>query len=941
MKKYLTSKTFLFFLLLLSFVSSTNAQLYFFGRNKVQYEKFEWKILRTENFDIYYYDDLDEIARIGAYHAEEAYKKLQVDFNNVITRRIPLIFYNTHLHFQQTNVTPGFIPEGVGGFFEFMKGRVVIPFAGDLSQFRHVIRHEMVHVAMMNKLFRIKTDHRLPAEAQPPLWFIEGIAEFLSTEWDAQAEMVLRDAVLNNYFVGIQEMYKIHGTFLMYKVGQAFLEYVAEKYGEQKVTQMIDNVWMFTSFNKVIEFTLGKTLEEIDKEWMEYVKKKYYPLLKDFSMISAESEMITEDGFNFSPAFYKKDEKEFIYYIANRNGYASLYRVEIIENGKKFSSPEIVVQGEKTEDLESFHLLQKSLAISKEGIAAFVSKSGPTNVIHFYSIEEDEIISTFRKDYLISIKSPSFSSDGKRLVFEAIDNKGFSDLFVLNIETMNEERLTNDYFNDKDPIFGRNDLEIIFSSDRTAGTNKGVYNLFNFNLADYRIGYITNLSFNTTAPQLNPDKTSLIFCSEIDGVDNVWKLSITETGFENIIYRVTKFVTAPFYPQFIDSSRIVFSGFEKFSFKLYSHEIKNYSDSIDIKYFNFENTEGKWLADFLPAASHKEEVEYEKEFSLDYAQSQVSTDPVFGTRGGAVFSLSDMLSDDNYLFLIYNTAEVQDDFLQSFNVSVTRLSLKERSNFGYGIFHYRGRRYDIRDSDEYFFERSFGGFFVLNFPLSTFARLEASMTVSNSDKQILTGVLERKALLWSNNVSYVFDNSIWASTGPIDGRRFRLLLGYTTDVKFSNVNYYSVIADYREYIRLGLRSAIAFRSSLYYNEGKEARRYFMGGSWDLRGWPRWSIRGEKQWVSSLEVRFPLIDQIRIKFPFIDLGFSGLRGALFVDGGGSWDRKYTESIGSIGGGLRFNIFGVLVLRYDIGKTIQEDFSKLQEGLFYQFFFGWDF
>ena len=122
------------FLIISIFTTDIYSQFYFFGRNKVQYEKFEWQILKTEHFDIYYNSEFEEMAEIGAQFAEAAYKDLKVKFNNVVTRRIPLIFYNTHIHFQQTNITPGFIPEGVGGFFEFLKGRVVIPYLGSLEQ---------------------------------------------------------------------------------------------------------------------------------------------------------------------------------------------------------------------------------------------------------------------------------------------------------------------------------------------------------------------------------------------------------------------------------------------------------------------------------------------------------------------------------------------------------------------------------------------------------------------------------------------------------------------------------------------------------------------------------------------------------------------------------------------------------------------------------------
>ncbi|HEX9739599.1 MAG TPA: hypothetical protein VGA29_02395, partial [Ignavibacteriaceae bacterium] len=285
---------FIKYLLLIIVISSQAiySQFYYFGRNKVQYGKFDWKILKTEHFDIYYYDEMLDIAEIGATYAEEIYEELKVKMNHVVTRRIPLIFYNTHLHFQQTNTTPGFIPEGVGGFFEFIKGRVVIPSNGSLHDFRHVIRHELVHVFMTNKIYRVLVDHREPADILPPLWFVEGLAEYMSTDVDAQAEMVMRDAVLNNYFVGIDDIYNIYGTFLMYKEGQNFLEFVEDQYGKEKVPLMLENFWMFSNFNKVIEHTIGKSIEEIDKEWLYYLKKKYYPLMENRAPLENASKKI-------------------------------------------------------------------------------------------------------------------------------------------------------------------------------------------------------------------------------------------------------------------------------------------------------------------------------------------------------------------------------------------------------------------------------------------------------------------------------------------------------------------------------------------------------------------------------------------------------------------------------------------------------------------------
>lgn len=886
---------------------------------------------------------METIAEIGAYYAEEIYDELKVKLNHVVTRKIPLIFYNTSIHFQQTNITPGLIPEGVGGFFEFLKGRVVLPSTGSLKEFRHVIRHELVHVFMTNKIYRTLSDHRIPPDALPPLWFVEGLAEYFSTEIDAQAEMIMRDAVINNYFVGLKDIYNIYGTFLMYKEGQSFLEFVGDVYGKEKIPLMVENFWMYRNFNELLEYILGKSIEEIDNEWLYWLRKKYYPLFDEKIPHNIGARKLTEKGFYFSPVHYNIKGKDYIYTSANRDGYSSIYRIEYDEKINSKSSPELILRGEKTDELESFHLFRSAIDISKDGLLAFVTKSGATDVIHFLNLENNQITKTFQRDYLLSISSPKFSSNGSKVTFQAVDQKGFSDIYVYYMLTDSLDRLTNDYYDDNDPVFGKDDEEILFSSDRTAGEIEKKYNLFSINTTNKRINYLTYVNANVSSPSLSPDGKEIFFTTDYDGVRNIWKMAYpVDGGRTETMSRVSRFFTSSFDQRFIRDDKLIFTGFENFSFHIYSLELnKTSNDSVLTVSMDFSGAGGKWYYSGITASTEKEKLVYEKEYTLDYAAGLVSTDPVFGTQGGAIFSLSDLLGDDKYFLLLYNTANVQSDFLKSFNVAIERLDLSKRVNFGYGVFHFSGRRYDIRDSDEYYFERIFGGFFRFNYPISKFQRIEAIASLANSDKEVFAGIRQRKALLLTNSVSFVHDNSLWGYSGPLDGSRLLFLLGYTSDVKFSNVNYFSVIADIRHYYRLGLTTTIAGRLGFFYNEGKEARRYFMGGSWDLRGWPRWSIRGEKMWLSSLEFRFPLIDVLYIKFPFMGLGFVGIRGAAFFDAGSAWDTEYKTTYGSVGGGIRFNLFGVLVLRYDIGKKIEKNFTSFQPGLFYQFFFGWDF
>lgn len=937
----MTNKIWKYSFLILFFVPQfISAQFYFFGRNKVQYENFNWKVLRTEHFNIYYYDDFEHIAEIGARFAEDSFDELKVKFNHYITTKIPLIFYNTHIHFQQTNTTPSFIPEGVGGFFEFMKGRVVIPYLGSLSSFKHVIWHELVHVFMTNKIFNILRDHRIDTERLPPLWFVEGLAEYWSFNWDTQSEMVMRDLILNNLFIPIHELSSASG-YIIYKEGQSFLEFVAQNYGEDKILLLMENFWRFNSFKDNLEFTLGESIQDIGNRWHYSLQQKYYPLFQNNYPHFIQSKKLTNEGFNFEPRFYERNGIKEIYFIGNHNGYSSVFRMKYDPENSEYQKPEILIEGEREADFESFHLLEKTLDISKDGKLAFVTKSLYSDVIHIYSVEKEKVVQTLRFDDLITIRSPSFSNDGKLLLFTAADKKGFTDIFIYNFENEKLVRITNDYYSDIDPIFNRNNTKIIFASDRTAGEFQQKFNLFQYNLSDHSINYLTYVNANISAPQFNPNYKELYFNCDYDGTYNIWKINY-EDNPSNGMEQLTKFITSIYSFTFINDSTIVTSAFEKFSFQFYNLQFNKISDSINTFItFDFLKTKSHWKAEYILVKSELDRLKYENEYTLDYAIGQISTDPIYGSRGGALFSLSDLLGDDRYLFYIYNTAEVQSEILKNFNIAISRISLKKRTNYGYGIFHFAGRRYDITESDEYFYERVFGGYFELYYPFSSFQRLEASLSIANSDKELIGNIIARKSLLVSNSLSFVHDNSIWSSTGPIDGSRFRILLGYTSDVKYSNVNYYSFIIDYRKYFRLGLRSAIATRAAIFINHGKEARRYFAGGSWDLRGWPRWSIRGEKLWLSSIEIRFPLIDQVQVNFPFLGLSFFNIRGAVYFDAGSAWDKYYKETLGSIGFGFRINLFNAIALRYDIGKKIEKNFSRFQPKLFYQFFFGWDF
>ncbi|MBK7032105.1 MAG: hypothetical protein IPH49_02265 [Ignavibacteria bacterium] len=178
-----------------------------FGKNKKQYEKFNWRYIQSENFDVYFHGDAEYIAKYTALKAEDALKQIQEELSFSITKRIVLIIYSSHNQFQQTNVIDEFMSEGIGGVTELFKNRVVLPFEGDYAKFRHVIHHELVH-AVINDMFyggSIQALMSSSGAAMLPLWMNEGFAEYSSANGlDEKTDMFMRDvAVVNTSVVSV------------------------------------------------------------------------------------------------------------------------------------------------------------------------------------------------------------------------------------------------------------------------------------------------------------------------------------------------------------------------------------------------------------------------------------------------------------------------------------------------------------------------------------------------------------------------------------------------------------------------------------------------------------------------------------------------------------------------------------------------------------------
>jgi Tol biopolymer transport system component len=931
------------------------AQYYenYFGTNKVHYTAFNWKILETEHFEIYYYPEMRELAERAAGFAEEQYLENQTRFNHSLVKKVPMIIFSSHLFFEQTNTTPYEIPEGVGGFFEFFKGRVVLPSDGSTTNFKRVIRHELVHVFMDSKVDRILSQHRKLSNLGPPLWFTEGLAEFWSGEPDFQAEMVMRDATINGSVVSLEDMYRVYGTYYMYKLGENFLHFLSDTYGPQTVLLLLENIWKSEEFETVVQKTVGERYPQLSQQWLYWLKKKYFPTLQNNDAPSMVSREMTNEGFSNKPTYFSTDEKEEIYYVANRVGYTNIYKQAL-----NSLNAEVVIKGERSEDFESFHFFRSKIDINKKGELAFVTKSGEKDVLHVYDTYKKEITHRYMYKDLAGLSSPSWSPDGNSIVFSGLSVSGNDDLYILRVAHGDEdgriEKITNDFYDDRNPAWSPDGNYIVFSSDRTNFGNLGAYNLYLYDIQKRQILCMTTGNYNDDSPAWSPKGDMIAFTSNRVGTPtNIWVMPFrigdkdfiresagmrdTASFARQFSPRQLSYLTsAAFDPVWTKSGDLVYSAFENFSFKL-----RQFPGAYQKALASVPDDRSKILGLKSPWTTPKVSITqansrpYRKKYGLDFVQGAFQADPVFGSGGGAQVGVTDMLGDDQYYLTIYNTSRTSStkQLLTNWNFILTKVDLGNRTNFAYGIYRFKGEFFEIGDQGtiDPVDESRYGGFFQISYPLSKFQRIETSVNVSRFQRaSVLASLLPVDGVLVSNFVNYSFDNSLWSLTGPLDGTRTNVTLGYTTDIYHAQQNYYTAILDYRNYSRLTTRSAFAFRSLVEVNDGKNPQNFLLGGSWDLRGYPRWSLPSTRFFVINNELRFPFIDAINLNLPFGGLGFRSIRGALFMDIGSAWGSQTTDThvilghqtfdglIGSVGTGFRLNFLGAIVLRFDFGK-----------------------
>jgi Tol biopolymer transport system component len=890
---------------------SATASGQYFGRNKVQYESFDFKVLKTEHFDIHYYPEAREAVEQAGRMAERWYARLSRILNHELNGRQTVILYADHPDFEQTTALSGSIDEGTGGVTEAFKRRVVLPMAGSLAETDHVLGHELVHAFQ----FDITSGARgaagggFPAALAMPLWFIEGMAEYLSLgPVYPQTAMWMLDAARRDKLPTFRQL--ASPQFFPYRYGHALWAYVGGRWGDPAVGEILKAASVSGNVAQAIAVVLEINPNDLIADWQQSIMDAHSDLVRRTAgpeeygrvLISPES---GSGNLNIGPAV-SPDGSQVVFLSEKDRFSIEMYRadVETGEIEKKILKTGLDPHYESLQFINSAGDWHPN---GRDFVFAGVSKGSP--IITVINAERGGKIAEFKIEDAGEIFNPSWSPDGRYIVYAASVG-GLMDLFILDTETEERRRLTDDAYADLQPAWSPDGRWIAFVTDRfttdLANLDWGDYRLAIFNLETGEIVPVPDFPEGKNInPQWAADGSSLYFLSDQSGITNVYRVSVADRQ----IYQVTNLTTgvsgitalSPAMSISTESNKMVFSAYEGDRYTLYAIDDQSVLEGGPVAPPLAEISPAvlppadRPVGDVMalvdnaylglpPTSDEFEDTKYRAGLSLDYIAPPtvaVGADR-FGTfvGGGTALFWSDILGVHSLVTLLQVNGGFSDiAALAGYQNRKSRWNwsvLGAQTPYSTIGFFYADEGDNVISENflrlrQISRELSFG----VAYPLSRAQRIEFSARYQNvlydyeNDKTLFVGsgavigtdkidlpkcsvdptepFCEPDAMnIGAATAALVYDNTFFGYTGPIIGQRYRLELAPVV----GTIDYFGALVDFRKYIMPVSPYTLAGRVMHFgrYGDGGEDRRIYpiyVGYQQLLRGYENTSFSGSE------------------------------------------------------------------------------------------------
>ncbi|MBC7569873.1 MAG: hypothetical protein H7319_09095 [Spirosoma sp.] len=537
------------YLLLLSLLvgglSTASAQNYpsleRFGKNRIQYQNFDWKSVRTSNFEIYYYDGGTQIANLTAQYAELEFDRITELLGYTPYNRVKIFLFNSPQELAQSNIGLNAQSGLSTRELDLAKSRVELAFTGDQISFRRQIVHDISMLFVYDMLYGGSLKDALQSSLllTLPDWFMPGIASYIAEGNSVELDDYMRDVSLTRPVKKPSLLAGIEAE----RVGHSIWNYIVQKYGRDNVSNILNLTRIIRDEQRSIASTLGIPYSRFLRDWREYyagmagvVTQSYKTAADDFQKkVSTDNEKSSLVSLKLSP------DNQFIAYSILRDG---KFTVEVINTASQKKTT-ILSGGYRLDGLSS--RTSTPLVAWQKGndLLIMTDELGGTNLYKFTNFEKRPKQEFRRRvNGLEQVIWMDAADDGATLVLSA-DKNGQNDLYLYNIGRGSSQQLTNDLYDDLYPHFVGRTRQIIFSSNRAAdtlGVDKGSYRTVRDQLSlfvksgnprELTATRLTDSLGHATQP-VATNETTAYYLSDTEGIRNLYRLNTENNVVEQL-----------------------------------------------------------------------------------------------------------------------------------------------------------------------------------------------------------------------------------------------------------------------------------------------------------------------------------------------------------------------------------------------------------------------
>ncbi len=901
----------------------------YYNKNRIKYDHFNWRIYTTDHFEIYYYPEIEQhLERVTSY-AESAYQQVSADLKHDLAFKVPLVLYKTASEFQQQNIEPGELPEGVLAFAEPYRDRMVLPIDEPSDALYRLITHELTHIFEFDIIPRTLLRRGLP------LWVDEGLSDYMTGYWNAFDLMSVRDAAIADIIPPMSDFQGVQFADgrLPYNLGHAAFEFIESKWGKEGLRQ-----FLFALRKAVIgggesayEEAFKLKPEEFDEQFDKYLKDRFKPFRdkerpqdygKDLAPKRDKTPYVSVVSIEPSPsgdlmavaAGNRKDQELDIILMSTKDG-------KVIRNltggfNTGFGFEYIATPG----GFRGNAVPWMSWSPVGDRIAYFARKEKQKTLV-LQNVLTRKIEKRIDMKSVDMPESPDFSPDGKSVAFAAL-RSAIGDIFVVDIETGELKNITNDQFGDYAPTWAADGKSIVYIK-RVSGNDK----LFRYDVATQKS---TQLTFGThddgAAQFLDPD--TIVFPSTaVDpaqpitpeiarngNIYNIWTLNLKNGELRQLTDALGGNVSPVALKDENKVQRIAFVTYYKGEYGI--HSLPPQKEPIHTVASADFGSPGPNI-DFTPPLSHtlvkqNERVKgrFEKLFLEGRPPVNVGVTSGGDLFGGTQVTFTDVLGDQQFNLYAESVSQYRSLSFSYLNLSRRfqyALQGFSQTQFYYGA--YAGLLYssDIYlDRDQALATQTLrGGAAFSIYPINRYSRFELSAGLYNFNQKYNDEALQEFAenfqtqqfgqpLFVSGTImpfgaAYVRETTVFREYGPLSGDTMRVGYEYAPPLG-SFLSRQTADLDARKYIRLATNGVLAFRFRGFTSWGDSPGYLYYGGNSEMRGYEYLEFIGHKAFFGNAELRFPLIEAALTPIgvigglravAFANLGGSGFQGSSFV------------------------------------------------------------